>query len=212
MEQANQSTESTAEQTPQAENEATEAKQASSKADEAKFTQADVDRIVSDRLSRERPKLRSQLEADVRKQLETEQNEAQKLNDMTKLERLKYEKQKSESELEQLRQKVNRQEMERTAMKVLAEKGVHVNDEVLSFVVGKDAEATKAKIDSFVNVIGQEVKSQRKEQFASQKTPTTKGGKQITSKDFAKMTYTERLTLKQNQPAVYQNLVNNSRG
>ena len=86
---------------------------------EKMFTQSEVAHIVKDRVKRSKDKLRSELFEEAKSKVKAEQDEAKKLEEMNATQRRKYEDQKRDEELEQLRAKVQRQEMEQTAMGIL---------------------------------------------------------------------------------------------
>lgn len=180
--------------------------------DEKTFTQEEVDTLLSERLGRQEHKLRQtmrgEIEAEIRQKIEAEENEAKKLKRMNDEQRREYEYKKKDEELAELRAKVNRNEMERTATDILAQKGITANSDILAFVVADTAEKTTANIDKFVDLVEVQARSNRKQDFTS---PTPKNGGsgegQVDQKTFAKMSYTERLHLKDSQPEVYTDLI-----
>lgn len=120
---------------------------------EKMFTQSEVARIVKDRVKRSEDKMRSQLFEEAKSKVKAEQDEAKKLEEMNATQRRKYEDQKRDEELEQLRAKVQRQEMEQTAMGILKEKGISVDQDVLDLVVADTAEKTSERIDKFAELV-----------------------------------------------------------
>lgn len=180
--------------------------------DEKTFTQEEVDTLLSERLGRQEHKLRQtmrgEIEAEIRQKIEAEENEAKKLKRMNDEQRREYEYKKKDEELAELRAKVNRNEMERTATDILAQKGITANSDILAFVVADTAEKTTANIDKFVDLVEVQARTNRKQDFTS---PTPKNGGsgegKVDQKTFAKMTYTERLNLKDSQPEVYADLI-----
>lgn len=197
------------EQTPTTDQKQTETAPA---VDEKTFTQEEVDTLLSERLGRQEHKLRQtmrgEIEAEIRQKIEAEENEAKKLKRMNDEQRREYEYKKKDEELAELRAKVNRNEMERTATDILAQKGITANSDILAFVVADTAEKTTANIDKFVDLVEVQARSNRKQDFTS---PTPKNGGsgegQVDQKTFAKMSYTERLHLKDSQPEVYADLI-----
>ena len=165
------------EQTPTTDQKQTETAPA---VDEKTFTQEEVDTLLSERLGRQEHKLRQtmrgEIEAEIRQKIEAEENEAKKLKRMNDEQRREYEYKKKDEELAKLRAKVNRNEMERTATDILAQKGITANSDILAFVVADTAEKTTANIDKFVDLVEVQARSNRKQDFTS---PTPKNGESI---------------------------------
>lgn len=180
---------------------------------EKTFSQAEVDEMVQERVARERKKinssLRADIEQDVRSQIENEQSEAKKLKKMNEDQRQKYNLDKKDQEIAELKAKLNRSEMEHVATDLLSKKGIAADSETLNFVVAEDAETTQANIDRFADLINKKAQANRREDF---NVPEPKSGnngrKAVNIKEFNKMGYHERLELKQKQPTLYQQLLN----
>ena len=180
---------------------------------EKTFSQAEVDEMVQERVARERKKinssLRADIEQDVRSQIENEQSEAKKLKKMNEDQRQKYNLDKKDQEIAELKAKLNRSEMEHVATDLLSKKGIAADSETLNFVVAEDAETTQANIDRFADLINKKAQANRREDF---NVPEPKSGnsgrKAVDVKEFNKMVYHERLELKQKQPTLYQQLLN----
>lgn len=182
---------------------------------EKTFSQAEVDEMVKSRLAREKDKMRSSLRAeieeDVRNKIKNEQSEANKLKKMNEDQRRKYDMDKKDQEIAELKAKLNRSDMEHVATDLLSKKGISADSEILNFVVAEDAETTQANIDRFVDLINKKAQANRREDFD---VPEPKNGfhgeKAADVKEFNKMGYHERLELKQKQPTLYQQLLNKS--
>lgn len=182
---------------------------------EKTFSQAEVDEMVKSRLAREKDKMRSSLRAeieeDVRNKIKNEQSEANKLKKMNEDQRRKYDMDKKDQEIAELKAKLNRSDMEHVATDLLSKKGISADSEILNFVVAEDAETTQANIDRFVDLINKKAQANRREDFD---VPEPKNGfhgeKAADVKEFNKMGYHERLELKQRQPTLYQQLLNKS--
>ncbi|MEY8662527.1 DUF4355 domain-containing protein [Ligilactobacillus faecis] len=172
------------------------------------FTQSEVDRIVTDRVKRSEEKLRSKLFEEAKSKVKAEQDEAKKLEEMNASQRRKYEDQKRDEELEQLRAKVQRQEMEQTAMGILKEKGVSVDQDVLDLVVADTAEVTADRIEKLATLIDTRAREIRRRDFNTSAPRQSGSGQKVATLDeFKRMSYTERLELKNDQPELYQDLV-----
>lgn len=180
---------------------------------EKTFSQAEVDEMVKSRLAREKDKmkssLRAEIEEDVRNKIKNEQSEANKLKKMNEDQRRKYDMDKKDQEIAELKAKLNRSDMEHVATDLLSKKGISADSEILNFVVAEDAETTQVNIDRFVDLINKKAQANRREDFD---VPEPKNGfhgeKAADVKEFNKMGYHERLELKQKQPTLYQQLLN----
>lgn len=175
---------------------------------EKTFTQDEVDRIVADRVKRSEDKMRSKLFEEAKSKVKAEQDEAKKLEEMNASQRRKYEDQKRDEELEQLRAKVQRQEMEQTAMGILKEKGISVDQDVLDLVVADTAEVTSDRIEKLATLIDTRAREVRRQDFSTSAPKQSGSGQKVATLDeFKRMSYTERLELKNDQPELYQDLV-----
>ena len=180
---------------------------------EKTFSQAEVDEIVESRLAREKDKmkssLRAEIEEDVRNKIKNEQSEANKLKKMNEDQRRKYDMDKKDQEIAELKAKLNRSDMEHVATDLLSKKGISADSEILNFVVAEDAETTQANIDRFVDLINKKAQANRREDFD---VPEPKSGNNnatspITKEEFQGMDYHEKLKLKEKQPSVYKQMV-----
>lgn len=180
---------------------------------EKTFSQAEVDEMVKSRLAREKDKMRSSLRAeieeDVRNKIKNEQSEAKKLKKMDEDQRQKYELDKRDQEIQELKDKLNRSEMEHVATDLLSKKGITADSDTLKFVVAEDAETTQANIDSFADLINKKAQANRRAEFD---VPEPKSGNNnatspITKEEFQGMDYHEKLKLKEKQPSVYKQMV-----
>lgn len=179
---------------------------------EKTFSQAEVDEMVKSRLAREKDKmkssLRAEIEEDVRNKIKNEQSEANKLKKMNEDQRRKYDMDKKDQEIAELKAKLNRSDMEHVATDLLSKKGISADSEILNFVVAEDAETTQANIDRFVDLINKKAQANRRKDFDVPEPESGKSGEKVVdAKAFNKMGYHERLELKQKQPNVYQQLL-----
>lgn len=130
------------------------------KPEQKMFSQEDVNKIISDRLSRESAKWEAKL------------LDAQKMAEMTAEQKAQYQKEQHEQELLQREQEVTKRELQMTAKEALIEKGLPVElSEVLNYA---DAEACTKSIDAvekaFRNAVEEAVDKRIKQ---SAKTPKT---------------------------------------
>lgn len=110
------------------------------KKEEAKYTDEDIDRIVNEKFAR------------WQKKQEEEINEAKKLAEMDAQEKAEHERDKLKAELEELRNAQTINQMTGTARKMLTERDITVNDELLKVLVSTDAEETKANVEAFTEM------------------------------------------------------------
>ena len=119
-------------------------------ADEKKYTDKDLDKIINSKYAK--------WKADYDKDLKAAQDEAAKLAKMNAEQKQLYEIDKLKAENAELKKEQMRAELGKTAAGLLQESNVDATPAVLKFVVGDDAETTKANIDSFVKIIEAAVK------------------------------------------------------
>lgn len=104
---------------------------------EKKYTDDDVDRIVKNRLARER------------EQAKKEKEEAEKLAEMNATQKAEYKAEQLEKELAEYKRKDAIAEMSKVARKMLSEKNINISDELLAMMVTTDAQQTKQNIESY---------------------------------------------------------------
>lgn len=134
---------------------------------EKKYSDAEVDEIVGKKFA----KWKAQHEAD----LKNAKAEAEKLAKMNADQKKDYEIEKIKAENEKLKSEAAKIELGKEATKILKESDIDATQSMLDFVVGADAEATKANIDKFVGIIDAQLKAAEAER-ATGKTPKTYGG------------------------------------
>lgn len=117
------------------------------------FTQDDVNRIISDRLAKERQKW----EKDLQTKLDEAKTEAEKLAKMNAEQKAEYERQKREKELADREAQITRRELRATALETLAEKGLPKQlAEILDYT---DADSTNKSIESVEKVFREAVEA-----------------------------------------------------
>lgn len=121
---------------------------------EAKYTDKDVDEIVSKKFAQ----WKSKHEAEVA--------EAQKLAEMNAAEKAAYELKKANERIAELEGEKNRRELAREVRAQLREAGIDAPDAVVSVLVGKDAEATKKAADGFAEAFSAAVEEAVKRRLA----------------------------------------------
>lgn len=117
--------------------------------------QAEFDRRVAKAMETQKNKLN----AAHKTELETAKSEAAKLAKMNAEQKQQYELEKLQKENEALKEAQARSELGKEAATLLKEHKIDATQEILDFVVGKDAETTKANIDKFVEIIEKQLKA-----------------------------------------------------
>ena len=156
-----QTTENTVEETAKAEE---------TKQPEYKYTDEDVDKIVSKKIAKERE--RAKAEAD----------EAARLAKMTEQERTAAELKKALDEVEALRAEKAQNEMRATARKMLSDANISVSDGLLNVLVTTDADSTKKAVDDFAAIFKAEVDKAVKAKLGGE-PPKVGGTKSLTKDD-----------------------------
>jgi Arc/MetJ family transcription regulator len=158
------------------------------------YTQEEVEKMMKDRVAREKKAAEEALE------------EAKKLAKMNEDEKAKYELEKLQRELAEYKKKDAFNGLSKEASKMLSEQNIHADDELLAFVVKGDAEATKLAVDSFVALVNTKISDGVKQALSG--TPpkasiTTVGGaKNPFSKEHFNLT--EQGRLKKEDPERYK--------
>lgn len=114
---------------------------------EKKYTDEDVDRIVKNRLARER------------EQAKKEKEEAEKLAEMNATQKAEYERDQLKKELAEFKRKDALAEMSKVARKMLSEKDINISDELLGMMVTTDAQQTKQNIESYAKLYKADVEA-----------------------------------------------------
>ena len=136
---------------------------------EKKYTDKDVDLIISKKIKAFEEKYEKKV------------NEAQKLANMDAEEKIKYERDRLKKELEDLKERQALNDMAKTARAMLSEKNINISDDLLSLLVSTDAKVTKSVIDNFADLYTSAVECGIKERL---KAPLPKtGGKPTITKD-----------------------------
>ena len=124
-----------------------------------KYTDADVDEIVSKRLAK------------WEKQQAAKVEEAAKLAEMNAQQKAEYERDKVQKELDEYKRRDTVNAMVTESRRQLSEQGIAVSDDILARLVGETAEETKASVDAFSTAFTAAVEDAVKKQLAG-KAPT----------------------------------------
>lgn len=138
------------------------------------YTDEDLNRIINEKFA----KWQKSHQKDI--------DEAQKLANMTAEEKNKAENEKLRQQVQDLLAKNERAEMTRSARSRLASKNVNVPDELISVLVGKDAEATASNVDAFVTMFTAAVNDAVKDALKGT-TPSKGTDSSITKEDILKI-------------------------
>jgi len=159
-----------------------------------KMIQAESDRKVSLALQRKEKELSKKL------------TEAEKLAKMSDEDRMRYQLEQKEAELQAKEREYLLRDNKMASMKVLADKGLPV--ELVDFVVDEDAETMNNKITKLEKYIKDSVAQQVKAKVggSTPKQGNPANMNELTSADFKKLTYLERVEMKRNNPELYNKL------
>ena len=119
-----------------------------------KYTDADVDEIVSRRLAK------------WEKQQAAKVEEAAKLAEMNAQQKAEYERDKVQKELDEYKRRDTVNAMVAESRRQLSEQGIAVSDDILARLVGETAEETKASVDAFSTAFTAAVEDAVKKQLA----------------------------------------------
>ena len=137
---------------------------------EKTFTQDEVNKIVQDRLAKEKAKN------------EKAQEEAKKLAKMNAEQKNQYMVEQLQKELEEYKTKEAKNDMIKEANSMLKEADINLPDEVVAMLIGDNAEDTKVCVDSFSKAFKTAVERAVNEKLKG-KTPKQKSVAGLTRKD-----------------------------
>ena len=112
--------------------------------------------------------------AEWEKQRKKDDDEAKKFAKMNAQEKAEYKQQQLEKRIQELEDEKTLSGMRDEARKQLSEKGINISDNLLEFMVSKDAEKTKKAVDSFAELFNAAVNEVVKSK-ARQSTPKESG-------------------------------------
>lgn len=133
-----------------------------SQADNLPKSQDELDKIINARVSRAEKKARLEGEQKALEQAKEEQDQAKKLAKMSDAQKYEAQLEELKKQNQELLDKTNRSDIEKEASKLLAEKGLTADDELLNIVVKKDASETAEAIDTFVELVSKKADELRK--------------------------------------------------
>ncbi|MCW6680875.1 DUF4355 domain-containing protein [Aerococcaceae bacterium NML130460] len=168
---------------------------------EKTFTQAEVDKLIADRVNRALKK--------AEKDAQAKADEAEKLRKMNAEQKAQYEAEKKDAKIAELEAQLSRQGLEKEASQMLSEHGLPVKEEVLAYVVRDNAEETKAAVNDFVAIVN-DLADVKVQEMLKGKTPRRieNPGGTVTKEQFDKMTVSERNKIYNDNPELYEQLTN----
>lgn len=110
-------------------------------------------------------------------------SEAKKLEKMNAEEKAKYERDKLQKELDSYKKKDAIAAMSKEARKMLSEQNITIDDNLLSFMVTDDAEATKKAIGDFAKAFSEAVENAVKERLKGNTPRKSSGGTKPMTKE-----------------------------
>lgn len=121
--------------------------------DDKKYSDKDIDRIINQKFAK------------WQKEQDKAVNEAKKLADMNAQQKAEYERDKLQKELDSYKKKDAIAAMSREARKMLSDENISIDDNLLSFMVSDDAEATKKAVNGFAKAFSEAVEKAVKERL-----------------------------------------------
>lgn len=161
------------------------------------FTQDEVNKIVSQRLERQK------------EQLKAKEDEAKKLSRMNAEQKANYELEKANKRAEEAAAKLARYEMRDSAKQMLADGGFNnADNSLLDLVVTDTAESTQENVNVLLSAI-EAIREDERNKLLAGKTPKV-GGKEIkpvSAQELLKMSTAERVKFQRENPAEYARIL-----
>lgn len=146
---------------------------------EKKYTDADIDKIVKERLARERKAAEKKAR---------QQAEAEKLKNMTAAEKRDAEFEQMKKELAELKAEKQNADMLSTASDILKDAGIVVSSKLVGHLIAETADETKANVDEFVKLYNDAViKGVKAAMKASGSNPKKGGTSTLTREEIMKV-------------------------
>lgn len=141
---------------------------------EKKYTDADIDKIVKERLARERKAAEKKAR---------QQAEAEKLKNMTAAEKRDAEFEQMKARLASLEAEKNQASMLSTASDILKDAGIVVSSKLVGHLIAETADETKANVDEFVKLYNDAVNKGIKAAMKAAGSNPKKGGTSTLTKE-----------------------------
>ncbi|WP_051633650.1 DUF4355 domain-containing protein [Bacillus sp. UNC41MFS5] len=172
------------------------------KADLEKLLQSEGDKRVTSAMQ----KAQAKWEAEFKQKLEAEKSEAEKLAKMSEEEKMKAELEKEKAKFEEERKQFMIERLELETVKQLS--SLELPTEFAKFVLGADAESTKANIDTFAGQWQKAIETAVDKKLQGH-TPKASNGNvnAMTKQEFLNKPYNERLAIMNNNPDLYKQIM-----
>ena len=170
---------------------------------EKTFTQSEVNEMIQKRVARAMK--------DKDSEIESAKNEATKLAKMNKDQKKDYELQQAQQQAQEAEAKLARYQLRDAARKQLVDGGYTPTDADIDLIVTDKAESTQSNAQALLDMV-ERIKSSVRDDLLKGTTPKTSGSQVKTPSEtqFEKMSYSQRLQLKNDNPELYEQLVNKS--
>ena len=170
---------------------------------ERTFTQSEVNEMIQKRVARAMK--------DKDSEIESAKNEATKLAKMNKDQKKDYELQQAQQQAQEAEAKLARYQLRDAARKQLVDGGYTPTDADIDLIVTDKAESTQSNAQALLDMV-ERIKSSVRDDLLKGTTPKTSGSQVKTPSEtqFEKMSYLQRLQLKNDNPELYEQLVNKS--
>lgn len=153
----------------------TEGNEQGEKKAEPKYTDADIDKIIGQKF------------AEWQKKQDKKVSEAERLGKMTAEEKTAERMKALEDKLHGYEVAAAKAEMTKQARAMLADKNLHVGDELLGNLIAEDAETTKASVESFIGLFTSAVEKAVKDALKGE-PPKTGGSSGMTKEQIMNIT------------------------
>ena len=134
--------------------------------DKISLTQAELDEMIKKAKAKDRQAFRNRLE----KEFKAEQAEAEKKAKMSAEDKVKYELEQYQKRVQELEAAQTKALLSKEATRLLKDKDIDANDDILEFLVGTDEEDTGKRVDAFVAIVEGAVERREKSR-ATGRTP-----------------------------------------
>jgi hypothetical protein len=174
------------------------------KAELEKLLQSEGDKRVTSAMQ----KAQAKWEAEFTAKLEAEKSEAEKLAKMSEEEKMKVELEKEKAKFEEERKQFLLERLELETVKQLS--ALELPTEFAKFVLGADAESTKANIDAFAGQWQKAIETAVDKKLQGH-TPKASNGSAtgMTKQELLSKPYQERLDFMTNNPDLYKQIMGN---
>ena len=171
--------------------------------EEKKFTQDQVNDMIQKRLDRALK--------DKQKEIDDAKSEAVKYAKMNKDEKLQHDYEKAQADAKKAREDLARYQLRDEARQQLSAGGYQATDADIDMIVTGDAESTKNNTEAFLAMV-ERIRNATRDEFLKGKSPQVNGQtvKTPSENEFLKMSYQERVDLKNKDPETYNKLANQS--